>query len=245
MVVDDQDATWPVFVDPVTSTAALTFTGPAITAAMGTAVGGGGDVNKDGYADIIIGAPGYSSSAGIAYVYYGSSTGPSTTADVTLTAPSGAGAFGTAVDIAGDVNKDGYDDVIVGAPNSTTTATNDGAAWIYYGSASGLSTTSPSKITGSLTASSYFGFSVNAAGDMNKDGYADVVIGEYGYSSEMGRAWIYAGSSSGISSTVYRTLVGTLAGQRFGWAVSGGGDISGDGYGDIVVGSPMPARGVA
>ncbi|GDX82115.1 hypothetical protein LBMAG42_39260 [Deltaproteobacteria bacterium] len=235
IVVDDTDAVWPIRVDPVMTTAVTTWTGAtSSTDALGTAVTTG-DFNKDGKADIAIGVPGYNGAAGAVYVYVGTSTAPSTTPSVTLTVPSGAGKFGYSLD-SGDVNGDTYLDLIVGAPYSTTTTTNDGAVWVYHGSSSGLSSTMSTKLTGSATASAYFGNAV-ACGDVNGDGYSDVVIGEYGYSSSTGRAWIYAGSSSGVSTTV-RTLTGLTSGDQYGWSVSAGKSATTDVYSEMAVGAP-------
>jgi MYXO-CTERM domain-containing protein len=244
VVVDDAQATWPIFIDPITSTAASTWTGGTAGDLFGV-VGGGGDINGDGYDDFVVGAPGYSSNTGVAYVFYGSAAGPAATADVTLSSPSTGAYFGAAVDIAGDVNDDGYDDVIVGAPYESTAAALAGRAYVYHGTSAGLSTTVGSTLTGSATAAGYFGNAVSSSGDVNGDGFADVIVGEYGYSSSKGRAWVYAGSSAGASSTTSQVFLGTSSGDRFGWAVSGGGDTTVDGFDDIAVGAPLTGTGDA
>ncbi len=235
ILIDDTGAQWPLHVDPVMTTAVVTWTGASVVDALGTSVTTG-DFNNDGKADVAIGAPGKNAGVGAAYVYYGTSTVPNTSPDVTLTVPSGAGYFGSSLDT-GDLNRDGYDDLVIGAPNSTTSGANDGAVWIWHGSSSGISAGMSQKLTGSLVASTFFGTSV-ACGDANGDGYSDVVSGEYGYNSSQGRAWVFSGSSSGASTTVLRILSGTNTGMQFGWVVSAGGSEGPDTYSEIAIGAP-------
>ena len=78
VLVDDADAVYPITVDPVYSTATRSFTG-STSSYFGISVASAGDVNKDGYGDVIVGAYAYSSSTGQAFIYHGSSTGPSST----------------------------------------------------------------------------------------------------------------------------------------------------------------------
>src|SRR5439155_17283142 len=122
---------------------------------------------------------------GIAYVYYGSPVGLSTNPDW-MSAPTGQASayFGYSVATAGDVNGDGYADVMVGAYNCDAAVTGEGRAYVYYGSASGLPTT-PSWTaapTGQTTA--YFAISVSTAGDVNGDGYSDIIVGAPGLANQ-------------------------------------------------------------
>ena len=87
-----------------------------------------GDVNGDGYSDVIAGAYGYSTNTGRAYIYYGGAT-IDTVADVTMTGEAASNFFGRSVSIAGDVNGDGYSDVIAGAFQYSSAT---GRAYIYY-----------------------------------------------------------------------------------------------------------------
>ena len=136
--------------------------------------------------------------------------------------------LGFAVGAAGDVNGDGYDDVIVGAYRWTKgEATREGRAWTFYGSATGLSA-DPDWTADGLGQWAYFGHSVATAGDVNGDGYDDVIVGAYGYSSSTGRAYVYEGSASGLSSTATTTLTGGASTYYFGYSVAGAGDGPGD-----------------
>ena len=101
-----------------------------------------GDVNGDGYADVIVGAFGYDNGQadeGRAFVYHGSAGGLSGSAAWTAESDQAGAWFGSSVATAGDVNGDGYADVIVGAPYYDNGQTDEGRAFVYHGSAGGLS----------------------------------------------------------------------------------------------------------
>ena len=213
--------------------AATTLTGPALYDMFGLSVATAGDVNKDGYADVVVGAPSYSPYTGRAFVYPGGPSGLATEPLTTLTGPAGSSYFGYSVATAGDVNGDGYADVLVGARIVGDTS---GQALLYLGGASGLATPAATTLTGEEQGS-YFGESVAPAGDVNGDGYADVVIGAWGYSSLTGRAYVYLGEADGLRSTPATTLTGVASGDRFGYSVAAAGDLNGDGYADVVVGA--------
>jgi hypothetical protein len=150
---------------------------------FGSPIASAGDVNGDGYGDVIVGAPYHwnGNSTGRAYVYLGSPSGLSATPNI-IAIDQGA-YFGASLSSAGDVNGDGYGDVIVGAPNS-------GSVSVYFGSPSGLSA-SPA-ITLTENPSTYlYGASLSSAGDVNGDGYGDVIVGYSAYSNNTGRAYVY------------------------------------------------------
>lgn len=234
IVVDDSHAVYPIHIDPVTFTAGWSQSGSS-GAYFGRSVAGIGDVNFDGYDDVAVGAPNYSSNTGRVYVYHGASTGLTTSPSTTLTGPATSSSFGRSVDAAGDVDGDGFDDLIVGADG---VGSNTGAAYIYYGSATGVGAVAGTTLAG--TALSQFGFAVSSAGDVNHDGYDDVLVGAFAVDSpnNVGAAYVYHGSTTGLSTTASTTLGGAGSLAAFGGDVDGLGDVNGDGYDDIIVGAP-------
>ena len=211
---------------------------------FGISVSTAGDVNGDGYSDVIIGAHFYSNgqaNEGRAYAYYGSASGLSITSNWTAENNNANSNFGNSVSTAGDVNGDGFSDVIIGAYNFSS----NGRAYVYYGSASGLSLTSNWNSTISQFAAQ-FGYSVSTAGDINGDGYSDVIIGAPSYDNGQtneGRAYVYNGSSTGLSLTQSWTTESNQAGSIFGTCVSSAGDVNGDGYSDVIVGANLYTNG--
>ena len=104
---------------------------------------------------------------------------------------------------AGDVNGDGYGDVIVGAFEHDNGQTNEGRAYVYLGSAAGLGTV-PAWTAESDRSGARFGISVATAGDVNADGYSDVIVGAHRYSQGQlgeGRTFLYLGSATGPAAT--------------------------------------------
>jgi hypothetical protein len=145
-------------------------------AQFGYAVATAGDVNGDGYDDVIVGAFYYvdgEDREGAAFVYYGSATGLSTSPNWTAEGNQAVALFGHSVGTAGDVNGDGYDDVIVGAWGFAP----GGQAYAFYGSATGLS--APNWTGDGEQGGAEFGWSVGTAGDVNGDGYDDVIVGHW------------------------------------------------------------------
>ncbi len=217
-------------------------------ALFGTSVATAGDVNGDGYADVVIGARGVGggilgNESGAAYIFFGSPSGLSSTYDEVVYGLTESARFGSSVATAGDVNGDGYDDVIVGAPGFDAlgdTANDNGKAFVYYGSPTGISTTPDWSVTGGL--GSQLGYSVFTAGDVNGDGYADVIVGAPtrldGSFAPVGEADVYLGGASGLATSPVWTKLGAVSGERYGFAVSTAGDIDGDGFADIIVGIP-------
>jgi len=213
------------------------FTGEAEGNGFGYAVSGAGDVNGDGYPDVIVGAIQFGVVGGLpsgrAYIYFGG-PGMDNTADVILTGAAHGDYFGNSVSSAGDVNGDGYDDVIVGAPYNDAGGSNAGSAYIFYG---GISMNNVADVT--LTGANvddYFGSSVSSAGDVNGDGYDDVIVGVPGH-GQTGRAYIYFGGAN-MNNSADVTLRGWADGDNFGYSVATAGDVNGDGFDDVIAGSP-------
>lgn len=209
----------------------------------GYSVSSAGDVNGDGFDDVIIGAPGYlvgGVRTGAALVFLGRPNGLATTAHQVLSNGINGSYFGFAVSSAGDVNGDGYDDVIVGAPHIHVTNGYDGAAYLYLGSADGLSA-SPAWQKIGLQGDSEFGFAVSGAGDVNHDGFNDVIIGAPAYTQEQnheGIVYLFLGNADGLGDTPAWSYQSDHAGAQLGYSVSEAGDLNRDGYADIAAGAP-------
>ncbi|MBN1575849.1 MAG: FG-GAP repeat protein [Chitinispirillaceae bacterium] len=242
LAVNDSRAVYPVTVDPISTTAATTLECDQDSAYFGRSVSGAGDVNGDGYGDVIVGAYLYDngeSNEGAAFVFHGSASGLSTTPAVILQADQDSARFGRSVSGAGDINGDGYGDVIVGAAYYDHGESDEGAAFVFYGSASGIDTGSVDTLEANQ-AGAEFGTGVSGAGDVNGDGFSDVIVGAYLYDngeSDEGAAFVYYGSASGIDNDPGDTLEADQDSARFGYIVSGAGDVNGDGYSDVIAGA--------
>jgi hypothetical protein len=189
------------------------------SALAGSPAGGAGDVNGDGYADVVV----CDNAAKTATVYLGSAAGLS--GSITIVAPTGETSFGETCIGAGDVNGDGFSEIMVA---------NDGTAkaFVFYGSPTGTLQAGPSQLSGATTGGSAGVInSIATAGDVNGDGYADVIIG--GYSGN--RVYIYHGAPGGISPTAATTF-DNLPPGKYAASVAAAGDVNGDGYGDVVFG---------
>jgi FG-GAP repeat len=126
---------------------------------------------------------------GVAYLFLGSAAGPSSTPAWSHASTQDYSQYGESVAFAGDVNHDGFDDVLVGAPGYSEGEPFEGLAFLYYGSPGGL-LAAPVYSVGANRDHSNFGLSVASAGDVNSDGFSDIIIGakEYG-----GQAFAYYG----------------------------------------------------
>ena len=196
-------------------------------AEIGYVVRSAGDVNGDGFADLIAGAPGAGASPGAAYLYLGGPTGLSST-PMKIPGPAGKLYFGSSVDGAGDVNGDGYADVVIAGWVAGRYAPG---AYLYLGSASGLATTAISlSAPGSIA-------QLASAGDVNGDGFGDVVLGDFTSGGWTGAAYLYLGNGSGLAAPVaIPSPLGAYA--MLGYSAGCAGDVNGDGYADVVLGAP-------
>ena len=213
------------------SSPAVTLTEPGSPTGSFGRLACAGDVNGDGYADLVVGADaGGDTVAGRAYVYLGSPAGYASAPVVALDSPDGPyGLFGRLVAGAGDVNGDGYADVIIGADAEValTVGTDGGVsgpsgwAHVYLGSATGVASSPAATLTGPDGPASWFGRSVAGPGDVNGDGYADVLVGADADSTNgPGWAHLYLGTSTGVASSPAATLTGPSAGSHFGLSVA-------------------------
>ena len=219
-----------------------TAEGDQDSADFGFSVASAGDVNDDGYSDLIVGAPSYSAAqerAGKVFVYYGSPSGPSASPDWTVESDQSRAVFGISVGSAGDVNGDGFSDIIVGADSYDDGQTDEGRAFLYLGSVSGLSLSAAWTAESNQDAA-YFGNSVATAGDVNGDGYSDVIIGADNFTHDQlfeGGAFVYLGSANGLALTPAWSADSDQDYGSFGSAVASAGDVNGDGYSDVIVGA--------
>ena len=214
---------------------------------LGRSVSTAGDVNGDGYADVIAGSQYDTNGAGAAYVYYGSAFGLVTSIAWYVLGEVGNDFLGYSVATAGDVNGDGYADILVGVPDYDGTGFNQGRALMWLGSSSGLRTNpyySPDSANWNIVSGvdqAGLGNSVTTAGDVNGDGYSDVIIGAVGYTAsytQEGCAFVYLGGPDNLSSSPDWSRQDDTEAEELGFAVASAGDVNGDGYADIIIGSP-------
>jgi hypothetical protein len=198
------------------------FFGTFLLANLGWSVAGAGDVNADGYADVILGTLDFYATNAV--VRSGLDGG------VLLALSEPEGFFGWSVDGAGDVNDDGYDDVIVGRP-SHGGGTAGGGATVY----SGLD---GSVLLDLVGAGSAEGRAVAGAGDVDGDGVPDFILGDPEHDSSNGEDSGRARVFSGADGSVLHKFKGPSPFAQFGWSVSGAGDVDGDGCQDLIVGAP-------
>jgi hypothetical protein len=230
-------------IDGLEPSPAWSFESNMVDAQLGAAVASAGDVNGDGFSDVVVGAPWFESGEtdeGAAYVFQGSETGlPGVPNWFIQTNRTNTG-YGGSVAGAGDVNGDGYDDVIVGAFQDSNQQSMEGRAYIYHGSAVGLATTAD-RVLEMDRAAAYFGSPVRGAGDVNGDGFSDVVVGASNDTSgtgQEGRAYLFLGSDTGTAAQPAWFVEGGQGSDHLGSSVAGIGDHDGDGFADVVVGIP-------
>ncbi len=225
-----------------------------------------GDVNGDGFDDVIIGISANGDSKySYSYVVFGKASGFDATMD--LSSLNGGNGFrvegegfpktsnlGSSVSSAGDINGDGFDDVIIGADYGR----ND-TSFVLFGKASGfdatLNVSSLDGTNGFRLASSEYGYgypggSVSNAGDVNGDGFDDLIVGEPKADSKSGMdtgfSYVVFGKASGFNAVMNVSELDGRNGVRLdgaqtydlsGGSVSGAGDVNGDGFDDLIVGA--------
>jgi len=191
-----------------------------------------GDVDGDGYDDILIEAH-YNNNRGRVYLFYG---GPDmdTTADLIFEGQNEGDLFGSSI-CCGDIDNDGYEDIVIGA---CAYRENHGRAYLYWGGARNSMDVNPDKIfVGEQEKGSQFGAGHPAVYDIDNDGYDDIILGAFWSGNRTGTAYLYYGNTKELMDTSHDLIFkGQNPGDRFGYTIRCG-DIDNDGYGDIVVNS--------
>ncbi|MHC5768809.1 MAG: beta strand repeat-containing protein [Nostoc sp.] len=237
----------------------------------GSSVSSAGDINGDGFDDLIIGAvgadPNGQSFAGSSYVVFGSNSGFE--ASFNLSSLNGSNGFainginadnfsGSSVSSAGDINGDGFDDLIIGAPNADPNGKRyAGSSYVVFGSNSGFEASfNLSSLDGSngfvingIDSGDFSGYSVSSAGDINSDGFDDLIIGALFASpngeNSAGSSYVVFGSNSGFGASFNLSSLngsngfaidGIDSGDLLGVSSSAG-DINGDGLDDLIIGA--------
>lgn len=222
----------------------------------GIAIAGGGDVNGDGFDDILIGAR-YNNQAGTAsgktYLIFGKNTGWFPNMNLVNSDASFLGEFpedfsGSALSIAGDVDDDGFDDILIASPGNDQGGNMAGKCYLIYGKETGWGKdTDLGQSDATFYGKSNFdvsGSSVSITGDVNGDGFDDIIIGSGGGQG----AYIMFGSTSGLMmntnlSNADASLVGEPDSGRAWRTISTGGDVNNDGFDDILIGADLNSEG--
>ena len=198
-----------------------------------------GDINGDGLPDLLVGACG-AGAGGQVKVYFGSKTDLLVDSNLAFDGGQPNSGYGAVLSAVGDVNKDGVDDFAVGAPLFDDPLTDEGKVFLFLGSKTGISTTPAWSVPGGQ-ANAHFGASIAAAGDTDKDGFADWLVGAPLFDEgevDEGRISLFLGSATPLSTMAVFTAESNQAGARLGQSVAGIRDIEKDGFVDIAAGAP-------
>ena len=198
---------------------------------FGWSVTGAGDCNGDGFSEVAVGAPAHENNTGKVYVFNGK------TGELLheFTGDEEGDLFGWSISDAGDSNGDSFDDLLVGAPGVDDKKLGADAGQVYVFDGKKGKTLHEIE---AITESEQLGWSVASAGDWDSDGFSDLILGapqgaEKKKRPRTGVARLYHGRKASILAT----FIGDEEGDRFGHAVHGAGDIDGNSFADVIVGS--------
>jgi hypothetical protein len=232
----------PIDNPPVITPALMSSVRGAVSGNMlGALVISARNINGDGSSDIIISAPGSGAGTDIGrvYVYFGSDL--TKAPDLTLTGSASGGCFGYSIAV-GDINGDGYDDIIIGEPFNNEAGAKAGKTYVYFG---GLSPTNyPNVIMKGQAAGNMFGYSVSCR-DINNDDHDDIIIGapyNSAAGTNAGKVYVYFGSEN-LDAAADLIMTGTASGDLFGYSVASANNIDGNANSGVIVGAPgLPAN---
>ncbi len=269
-VIDDSGKTYLFFgkesgwsMEMNFSDADASFIGENLDDQSGYSVSGVGDVNNDGYDDFLIGATmncDGNTQAGKTYLIFGKSKGWSvdldlSNADVSFIGEDLTALSGRSVSRGGDINGDGFDDILIGCSNYNGPGEDKGKTYVIFGKASGWTKSGYLKDANASFIGEdnydYSGWSVSDTGDVNGDGYDDFLIGALGNSDNggySGKTYLIFGKAYGWSmdidlSTADASFIGENPHDESGYSVSGAGDVNGDGFHDFLIGAHQNDEG--
>jgi hypothetical protein len=235
------------------STATASFTGEATMDSVGSYLSPAGDVNGDGFDDFLIGAASNDengANSGQTYLILGKASGWTklkglANADASFQGEA-ASDYSGSVGGPGDVNGDGFDDILIGARSNSAQANMAGQTYVIFGKASGWAMDSKlananASFWGEV-ANDGSGTSVDIAGDVNGDGYDDILLGASGSGSSAGQTYLVLGKPSGWAMdtkllNANASFIGEASSDYSGQVISSAGDANGDGYDDLLIGA--------
>ncbi len=217
------------------------FVGASRLTSVDSSAGSTLDLNGDGLADVVVGAPTRNlEGPGAVQVFYGVRSGITAIPSATLAPPAGVLGFGQNVASAGDVNGDGYADLLVTYNCAAPFTANrfSGGVYLFLGGRSGVAMEPTSHLPTIAGVDSAFGMGAGGtgtAGDVDHDGYGDVVVGARGSNSAVGHAYVYRGSATGLVTTAAAyDFAPAPASHQFG-VVALSADFNGDDRVDLAV----------